>query len=166
MLSLVTQDTNLYQDTIRENLVLGVDGEVDEKTIVTACKDANIHDFIISLPEGFNTDCGPRGLALSGGQRQRLAIARALLRKPEILLLDEATSALDPESQSLVIKAIERAAKGRTIVSVTHQTEIIKQADTVFVLDSGKIVESGRYEELLSRKGRLWEMQGQLIVDG
>lgn len=165
-LSLVLQDTNLYQGTIRENLILGVDAEVDDKTLITACKDANIHEFIISLPEGYNTDCGPRGLALSGGQRQRLAIARALLRKPEILLLDEATSALDPESQSLVINALERAEKGRTIVSVAHQTEIIKQADRVFVLDHGKIVESGRYEELLSRKGRLWEMQGQFIVDG
>lgn len=165
-LSIVAQDTNLYQGTIFENLVLGVDGEVDEKMVVSACQDANIHDFITSLPEGYNTDCGPRGLALSGGQRQRLAIARALLRKPEILLLDEATSALDPESQNLVIKAIERVAKTRTIISVSHQAEVIKQADRVLVLEYGKVVECGRYEELMSRKGRFWEIQGELVVGG
>jgi ATP-binding cassette, subfamily B (MDR/TAP), member 1 len=163
-LGLVAQDTILYQGTIHENIVLGMDREVDEKTIVAVCQDANIHDFIASLPEGYNTECGPRGLALSGGQRQRLAIARALLRNPDILLLDEATSALDPESQNLVLKALEKASKGRTIISVSHQTEVIKQADRVFVLEHGKAVESGSYDELISRRGRFWEIQGELIT--
>lgn len=131
--------------------------------MIQICKASNIHDFIISLPEGYNTDIGPRGLSLSGGQRQRIAIARALLRNPEILLLDEATSALDPESQSLVMEALERVGKGRTIVSVTHQMAMVKRADKVLVVENGRVVESGTYEELVELKGRFWEMAGELM---
>lgn len=131
--------------------------------MIQTCKASNIHDFIISLPEGYNTDIGPRGLSLSGGQRQRIAIARALLRNPEILLLDEATSALDPESQSLVMEALERVGKGRTIVSVTHQMAMVKRADKVLVVENGRVVESGTYEELVGLKGRFWEMAGELM---
>lgn len=163
-LGLVSQETQLYQGTIRENLLLGVDEKnITEDKLIENCKEANIHDFIISLPEGYGTDIGPRGLSLSGGQRQRIAIARALLRNPEILLLDEATSALDPESQSLVMEALERAGRGRTIVSVTHQMEMVKRADQVLVIENGRVVEMGTYEELLALKSRFWEMAGELM---
>jgi ATP-binding cassette subfamily B (MDR/TAP) protein 1 len=163
-LSLVSQETHLYQGSIRNNILLGLkDKDVDEERLIQICKDSNIHDFIISLPEGYNTDIGPRGLSLSGGQRQRIAIARALLRKSEILLLDEATSALDPESQSLVMEALERVRKGRTIVNVTHHMEMVKRADKVLVIENGRVVESGTYEELVGFKGRFWEMAGELI---
>lgn len=164
-LGLVSQETVLYQGTIRENLCLGVDGDVDDKTLTSVCQDANIHDLIISLPEGYGTDCGSRGLALSGGQRQRIAIARALLRNPKILLLDEATSALDPESQKLIIDSLERAAKGRTLVSVSHHVEIMERADRILVIEKGRVVESGRFQELLDRKGRFWEMQREVMTD-
>lgn len=165
-LGLVSQETSLFQGTIRENLCLGVDGDVDEETLIAACKDANIHDFIASLPDGYGTECGSRGLALSGGQRQRIAIARTLLRNPKILLLDEATSALDPESQRMVIDALEKASAGRTMISLSHQVEVMKHADKVFVIEHGVIVESGSYESLLSQRGRFSEMLGELVDDG
>ncbi|KAE8445589.1 hypothetical protein EG329_013222 [Mollisiaceae sp. DMI_Dod_QoI] len=162
-IGLVSQETHLYQGTIRENLCMGISGPVNEDTLISACKDAYIHDFIASLPSGYETDCGPRGLSLSGGQRQRLAIARALLRQPEILLLDEATSALDPESQSLVADALKKASKGRTMIYVTHQIDIMKGADMIFVVDRGRVVELGRYEELMAKGGRLLDMMGEII---
>ena len=165
-LGLVSQDTILYQGTIRENLNLGVSGEFDDEILIAACQDANIHDFIISLPEGYETQCGTRGLTLSGGQRQRIAIARALLRNPAILLLDEATSALDPESQKLIINSLEKATKGRTIISVSHHPEVMQHADRILVIEHGAVVESGKFQELLSRKKRFWEMQGDLMVHG
>jgi ATP-binding cassette, subfamily B (MDR/TAP), member 1 len=163
-LGLVSQETHLYQGSIRDNLLLGVkETEIEEERLIQTCKDSNIHDFIISLPEGYNTNIGPRGLSLSGGQRQRIAIARALLRNPEILLLDEATSALDPESQSLVMEALERVGKGRTTISVTHHMEMVKRADKVLVIENGRVVESGTYDELVVMKGRFWEMAGELL---
>lgn len=163
-LGLVSQETHLYQSSIRENLLLGVkETEVDDERLFQTCKDSNIHDFIISLPEGYNTNIGPRGLSLSGGQRQRIAIARALLRNPEILLLDEATSALDPESQSSVMEALERVGQGRTTISVTHHMEMVKRADKVLVVENGRVVESGTYDELVVMKGRFWEMAGELM---
>jgi ATP-binding cassette, subfamily B (MDR/TAP), member 1 len=102
MTGLVSQDTMLYQGSIRKNVLLGHAGDVDEARLIRACQDANIHDFITSLPDGYATDAGSRGLGLSGGQRQRIAIARALIRGPEILLLDEATSALDTQGGAVV----------------------------------------------------------------
>jgi ATP-binding cassette, subfamily B (MDR/TAP), member 1 len=156
---LVSQDTTLYQGSIRENILLGVrDEDVSEETLIQACKDANIHTFITSLPEGYSTDAGSRGLALSGGQRQRIAIARALVRNPTILLLDEATSALDTQSEEVVQKALETAAKGRTTVAVAHRLSTVRGADCIFVLDGGKVVEAGTHAELVKRKGRYWEM--------
>jgi len=163
-LGLVSQETHLYQGSIRENLLLGVkEDEINDERLFQTCKDSNIHDFIISLPEGYNTNIGPRGLSLSGGQRQRIAIARALLRNPDILLLDEATSALDPESQTLVMEALEKVGKGRTTISVTHHMEMVKRADKVLVMDNGRLVESGTYEELVALKGRFWGMAGELM---
>ena len=163
-LGLVSQETHLYQGSIRENLLLGVkEEEIDDELLFQTCQDSNIHDFIISLPEGYNTNIGPRGLSLSGGQRQRIAIARALLRNPDILLLDEATSALDPESQTLVMDALEKVGKGRTIISVTHHMEMVKRADKVLVIENGRLVESGTYEELVASQGRFCEMAGELM---
>jgi len=163
-LSLVSQETLLYQGSIRANLLLGLQEKaMAEDRLVQVCKEANIHEFIISLPEGYNTDIGPRGLSLSGGQRQRIAIARALLRNPEILLLDEATSALDPESQGFVMEALEKVGRGRTIVSVTHHLEMIKRADKILVVENGQVVESGTFEELIALKGRFWGMVGELV---
>lgn len=156
---LVSQDTTLYQGSIRENILLGMpDGEVSDETLTEACKSANIHTFISSLPEGYNTDAGSRGLALSGGQRQRIAIARALVRNPSILLLDEATSALDTQSEEVVQKALETAAKGRTTVAVAHRLSTVRGADCIFVLDGGKVVEAGTHVELVRRRGRYYEM--------
>lgn len=175
MMGLVAQDTTLYQGTIRDNILMGIDetevgGETEiEAKIETACKQANIHDFITSLPQGYTTDIGARGVALSGGQRQRLALARCLIRNPEILLLDEATSALDPESEKAVREALKKARserEGLTVISVTHQVESMRDADKIFVVDKGVIVEEGRWDTLMARKSRLWSMVVQGEVEG
>ncbi|KAA8643122.1 hypothetical protein EYZ11_005820 [Aspergillus tanneri] len=158
-LSLVSQEPTLYQGTIRDNIMLGVDkDEMSEEAIVQACKDANIYDFITSLPEGFNTVVGSKGGMLSGGQKQRVAIARALLRDPKILLLDEATSALDSESEKVVQAALDAAARGRTTIAVAHRLSTIQKADIIYVFDQGKIVESGTHHELIRNKGRYYEL--------
>jgi ATP-binding cassette subfamily B (MDR/TAP) protein 1 len=157
--SLVSQEPTLYEGSIRENVALSVDSTTDEE-VETACRDAQIHDFIISLPEGYNTRLGPKGMSLSGGQKQRLSLARALLRKPKLLLLDEATSSLDSESEKLVQDAIERAADegGRTVIAVAHRLATIQKADVIFVLGSGKVLEKGDHQGLLRKKGVYYQM--------
>jgi ATP-binding cassette, subfamily B (MDR/TAP), member 1 len=155
---LVSQETTLYQGSIRENVTLGMSHDVSDEAVIKACQDANIHDFIMSLPDGYATDCGSRGQAFSGGQRQRLATARALLRDPPLLLLDEATSALDTESERIVQAALENAAKGRTTIAVAHRLSTVQDADQLFVLDGGRIVERGTHGELLKQRGRYYEM--------
>ncbi|KAL4980249.1 P-loop containing nucleoside triphosphate hydrolase protein [Aspergillus desertorum] len=158
-LSLVSQEPTLYQGTIKENILLGiVEDDVPEDVLIKACKDANIYDFIMSLPEGFNTVVGSKGGMLSGGQKQRVAIARALLREPKILLLDEATSALDSESEKVVQAALDAAARGRTTIAVAHRLSTIQKADVIYVFDQGKIVESGTHNELVHKKGRYYEL--------
>lgn len=160
-LALVSQEPTLYQGTIRENILLGADKkpeDVDEDAIVQSCKDANIYDFIMSLPDGFDTVVGSKGSMLSGGQKQRVAIARALLRDPKILLLDEATSALDSESEKIVQAALDKAAKGRTTVAVAHRLSTIQKADMIYVFDQGRIVENGTHSELIKRQGRYFEL--------
>jgi ATP-binding cassette subfamily B (MDR/TAP) protein 1 len=160
-LALVSQEPTLYQGTIRENILLGLGdsfGTASEEAIIQACRDANIYDFIQSLPQGFNTIVGSKGSTLSGGQKQRIAVARALLRNPKILLLDEATSALDSESEKVVQAALDAAAKGRTTISVAHRLNTVQKADVIFVLDRGQIIEKGTHEELLDRKGKYHEL--------
>ncbi|KAJ6146531.1 hypothetical protein N7497_008513 [Penicillium chrysogenum] len=158
-LALVSQEPTLYQGTIKENILLGSPNQdPTEEELVQVCKDANIYDFIMSLPEGFNTVVGSKGGMLSGGQKQRVAIARALLRNPKVLLLDEATSALDSESEKVVQAALDAAARGRTTIAVAHRLSTIQKADIIYVFDQGKIVESGTHTELLRNKGRYFEL--------
>lgn len=158
-IALVQQEPVLYQGSIRENIALGSEAfEPTEEAIVEACKQANIWDFISSLPEGLETPCGNQGLSLSGGQRQRIAIARALMRKPRLLLLDEATSALDTESEKVVKEALDNAAAGRTTVAVAHRLSTIRDADQIVVFGHGKVLEVGTHDRLVSKKGLYYEM--------
>ncbi|KAH7338340.1 P-loop containing nucleoside triphosphate hydrolase protein [Rhizoctonia solani] len=152
-ISLVAQDAVLYEGTFRENITLG-QTPVSQEEIERACKDANILNFIQSLPQGFDTPVGFKGSQMSGGQRQRVCIARALLRNPSILLLDEATSALDAESERSVQEALEQASKGRTTISIAHRLSTIQNADIIHVVEDGRIIESGSHPELLALKGR------------
>ncbi|KAI1523741.1 MdlB ABC-type multidrug transport system ATPase and permease component, partial [Pyrenophora tritici-repentis] len=158
-ISLVSQEPTLYEGTIRENIALSVDAASDED-IEKACRDAQIHDFITSLPNGYEQRLGPKGLSLSGGQKQRLSLARALLRKPKLLLLDEATSSLDSESEKLVQEAIERAAGegSKTVIAVAHRLATIQKADVIFVMGSGKVLERGDHQSLLRKRGVYWQM--------
>ncbi|KAH9238612.1 hypothetical protein K456DRAFT_1746635 [Colletotrichum gloeosporioides 23] len=157
-IALVSQEPTLYQGTIKENILLGAASEVTDAAIEHACREANIYDFIVSLPEGFNTVVGSKGALLSGGQKQRIAIARALIRDPKILLLDEATSALDSESEHVVQAALDKAAKGRTTIAVAHRLSTIQKADIIYVFDQGRIVEQGTHAELMKKNGRYAEL--------
>jgi ATP-binding cassette, subfamily B (MDR/TAP), member 1 len=157
-LSLVAQEATLFQGTIRDNILLGVDAKTSDEELHQACRDASIHEFISSLPEGYDTNIGSRGVTLSGGQKQRLAIARALIRKPQVLLLDEATSSLDSESERQVQAAFERAGKGRTMVVVAHRLATVQNADVIFVLGEGQLLEKGSHAELLKQKGVYYQM--------
>lgn len=155
----MAQEATLFQGTIRENILLGVDPlAITDEQLHQACRDASIHDFIVSLPEGYNTNIGSRGVSLSGGQKQRVAIARALIRDPKVLLLDEATSSLDSESEKLVQSAFERASEGRTMLVVAHRLATVQNADVIFVLGDGQLLEHGNHAELLKRRGVYWNM--------
>lgn len=164
-LSLVSQEPTLYEGTIRDNVALSVESATDEE-VYQACQDAQIHEFITSLPDGYNTRLGPKGMSLSGGQKQRLSLARALLRKPKLLLLDEATSSLDSESEKLVQAAIERAAGDgeRTVIAVAHRLATIQNADVIFVLGSGKVLEKGDHQSLLKKKGLYFQMVSETCL--
>ena len=150
---IVSQDTVLFHDTVRNNIAYAAAGKYTNAQVETAARAANAHDFIMALPQGYDTVLGERGTRLSGGQRQRLAIARALLTDPPILILDEATSALDTESERLVQEAIDRLLSGRTVFVIAHRLSTVRHADLILVLDGGRIVERGTHDELLSRGG-------------
>jgi ATP-binding cassette subfamily B (MDR/TAP) protein 1 len=156
--ALVQQEPVLYQGSVRDNIAMGLETDVTDVQVEAAARQSNISEFVSSLPEGFATMCGSRGTQLSGGQRQRIAIARALIREPRLLLLDEATSALDTESERVVQTALEAAQSGRTTVAVAHRLSTIKGADMIMVFASGKILESGTHQELLSKRGVYYEM--------
>jgi len=159
LLSLVAQEATLFQGSIKENILLGVDpaGITDER-LHQVCRDASIHDFIVSLPDGYNTDIGTKGVSLSGGQKQRIAIARALIRDPRILLLDEATSSLDSDTEKLIQATFEKVSKGRTTIAVAHRLSTIQKADVIYVLGEGKVLEKGSHAELLKKRGVYWHM--------
>jgi ATP-binding cassette, subfamily B, bacterial MsbA len=154
-LAVVSQDTFIFNANVRDNIAYALEG-VEEADILEAAGQAYALEFIQQLPEGFDTQLGDRGVRLSGGQRQRLAIARALLRDPEILILDEATSALDSVSERLIQESLERLSVGRTVIAIAHRLSTIARADQVVVLEQGRIVEKGKYQELLEQRGVLW----------
>ena len=159
---IVSQDTVLFNDTVRNNIAYGAAEKFTDEQIVSAARAANAHGFISELPKGYDTVLGERGTRLSGGQRQRIAIARALLIDPPILILDEATSALDTESERLVQEAIDRLLAGRTVFVIAHRLSTVIHADQILVLDRGRIVERGTHQELLGNRGayfRLYSMQ-------
>jgi subfamily B ATP-binding cassette protein MsbA len=160
-IGVVTQETILFNDTVRNNIAYG-QPDVTEEAVVEAAKAALAHDFILRLPDGYNTIIGEKGLRLSGGERQRIAIARALLKNAPILILDEATSALDTESEALVQGALQNLISGRTVFVIAHRLTTVRHADRIVVLEGGHITDSGTHEDLLTRLGtyrKLYELQ-------
>ena len=151
-LSYVLQDVFLFNGSVRDNIAYAAPGVTDEQ-IVEAAKTACIHNFIVSLPQGYDTQIGERGTRLSGGQKQRIAIARAILRDSPILVLDEATSAVDTETEGNIQRAISNIAGSRTIVVIAHRLSTIKKANKILVLSGGRLAESGTHDELLAKKG-------------
>ena len=162
-IGLVSQEIALFDDTIRTNIAYGKPNATDDE-IIQAAKNAAAHDFIMKLPQKYNTRVGEFGVKLSGGQRQRISIARAILKNAPILLLDEATSALDSKSESIVHKALENLMKGKTTLIVAHRLSTIMNADVIYVMNQGQIVEEGSHKELLKKKGfyaELYALQGK-----
>ncbi|HHR7262430.1 TPA: SAV1866 family putative multidrug efflux ABC transporter [Staphylococcus aureus] len=151
-IGLVQQDNILFSDTVKENILLGRPTATDEE-VVEAAKMANAHDFIMNLPQGYDTEVGERGVKLSGGQKQRLSIARIFLNNPPILILDEATSALDLESESIIQEALDVLSKDRTTLIVAHRLSTITHADKIVVIENGHIVETGTHHELIAKQG-------------
>ncbi|KAH9909896.1 P-loop containing nucleoside triphosphate hydrolase protein [Xylariomycetidae sp. FL2044] len=158
-ISLVAQEPNLFDGTIRENILLGVDpGSITDDALFQVCQDAGIHDFVSSLPDGYGTKVGNKGILLSGGQKQRISIARALIRNPRLLLLDEATSNLDSETEKRVQEVFERTKQSRTMIVVAHRLATVQNADVIFVLGDGQVLESGTHASLLQKRGMYYGM--------
>lgn len=151
-IGIVLQDNILFSDSVKQNILMGKPDATDEE-VIAAAKAANAHDFIMQLPNGYDTKVGERGVKLSGGQKQRIAIARVFLKNPPILVLDEATSALDLESEALIQESLERLASDRTTIIIAHRLSTITHADKIFVIDHGKVVEEGNHESLMAKKG-------------
>jgi ATP-binding cassette, subfamily B, bacterial len=165
-LGVVLQDTFVFDDTVRENVRIGCPG-ADDAAVETAIRQAQLHETIVALPQGYDSTLGEGGGRLSGGQRQRLAIARALVRNPQVLLLDEVATALDPATEAAVNATLAELSKGRTVISVTHRLASARHADHILVLDAGRLVEQGVHEQLVTAGGTyqgLWEKQAGLQV--
>jgi subfamily B ATP-binding cassette protein MsbA len=161
LMGIVSQESILFNDTIFNNIAFGL-SEVKEEDVIAAAKIANAHDFILQMPNGYQTNAGDRGSKMSGGQRQRISIARAILKNPPILILDEATSALDTESERLVQDAIIHLMKNRTTLVIAHRLSTIQHADEIIVMQKGEIIERGRHPELIAKGGvykRLYDLQ-------
>lgn len=176
LFSLVAQEATLFQGTLRENILLGIDVDTaplemsGDANIEAVCREAEIWDFICSLPDGLSTDVGSKGVALSGGQKQRISIARALIREPQCLLLDEATSSLDSESEKLIQGAFEKAGEGRTMVVVAHRLATIQNADVIFVLGGqgergARVLEQGSHQKLIAKRGVYYQMCQSQALD-
>lgn len=156
-IGIVLQDNILFSDSVKQNILMGNPNATDEE-IVAAAKAANAHDFIMSLPEGYDTKVGERGVKLSGGQKQRVAIARVFLKNPPILVLDEATSALDLESEALIQDSLDRLAHDRTTIIIAHRLSTITHAHNIFVIEHGKVVEAGTHQLLMEQEGAYYNL--------
>jgi subfamily B ATP-binding cassette protein MsbA len=156
LFAIVTQETILFNESIRHNIAYGLHDCPLEK-VIEAAKTANAHDFIMELPDGYNTIIGERGLKISGGQRQRISIARALLKNPQVMIFDEATSALDNESEILVQEAIERLMKNRTTFVIAHRLSTIRNASKIVVIEKGLVAQIGTHEELIKVESGLYK---------
>ena len=159
-IGVVPQETLLFEGTVMENIAL-TNPDATTEEIIAAAQIAAAHEFIMSLPNGYNTRVGERGSALSGGQRQRIAIARTILQQPAMLVMDEATSALDYNTEQQVSRNLKEALKGRTVFFITHRLGTIKNADIIVMMDAGSIVEQGSHEELMALKGRYYYLYQQ-----
>lgn len=161
-LSLVAQEPCLFSGSVRQNIMFGVsqdEGEMDaEERVHTSARAAGIHDFVVSLPEGYETDIGTAGVALSGGQKQRISIARALIRNPSVLLLDEATSSLDSETERKVQEVFDAERGKRTVLMVAHRLATVQNADVIFVMNDGVVAEKGNHATLLGKRGLYYQM--------
>jgi ATP-binding cassette subfamily B protein len=163
-IGLVSQDVFLFHGTVAENIAYGT-FDATPKQIVIAAKIAEADEFIRELPQGYETIVGERGQKLSGGQRQRIAIARAVLKNPPILILDEATSAVDNETEAAIQRSLERITKNRTTIAIAHRLSTVRNADCIYVMEQGRMIESGRHEQLLEQNGvyaALWRVQSGL----
>jgi len=156
-IGIVLQDNILFSDSVKENILMGMPDASDEE-VIAAAKAANAHDFIMSLPDGYDTKVGERGVKLSGGQKQRVAIARVFLKNPPILILDEATSALDLESEALIQESLDVLAHERTTIIIAHRLSTITHADKIFVIDHGQLIESGTHEQLMHKEGTYFNL--------
>lgn len=156
-IGIVLQDNILFSDSVKENILMGKPGASEEE-VIAAAKAANAHDFILSLPNGYNTKVGERGVKLSGGQKQRVAIARVFLKNPPILILDEATSALDLESEALIQESLDALVHDRTTIIIAHRLSTITHADNIFVIDHGQLIEKGNHEQLMKEQGTYFNL--------
>jgi len=163
-IGIVMQDTFLFSDTIEGNILYG-NPDASREDVIRAAKIAEAHDFIMEMPQGYDTIVGERGVGLSGGQKQRIAIARAIVKNPKILIMDDCTSAVDMETEYEIQKALKKIMKGRTTFIIAHRVSSVKDADEIIFLDNGRIVERGKHEELLALRGRYYELYMQQYKD-